>query len=145
METMSNHTTPEQLMEATVNVVRAYVSNNRLDSAELPAVIRQVHDCFRGLGEEQTAAGKAEPHVPIKKSVTRNYLVCLECGMHLKMLKRHMGSAHQMSLADYRSKWGLSPSYPVVAPSYAETRSALAKQIGLGTRNRRKSGRRKRA
>jgi predicted transcriptional regulator len=142
---MSDETNPEKLMEATVDVVRAYVSNNRLDAVELPSFIRQVHDCFRGLGNAQAEHGKAEPHVPIKRSVTRNYLVCLECGMQLKMLKRHMGSAHQMSLADYRTKWGLPPSYPVVAPSYAETRSALAKEIGLGTRNRRKGGRRKRA
>ena len=142
---MNTFATPEQLMEATVNVVRAYVANNRLDSAELPAVIRQVHECFRGLGEEQAATKKAEPQVPIKKSVTRNHLVCLECGVQLKMLKRHMGSAHQMSLADYRSKWSLPPSYPVVAPSYAETRSALAREIGLGTRNRRKGNRRKRS
>ncbi len=141
----SNHATPEQLMEATVDVVRAYVANNRLDSAELPGVIRQIHDCFRGLGEEQAQTGKAEPHVPIKKSVTRHHLTCLECGMQLKMLKRHVGSAHQPTLADYRTKWSLPPSYPVVAPSYAETRSALAKEIGLGTRNRRKPGRRKRS
>ncbi len=141
---MNDSATSGQLMEATVSVVRAYVSNNRVESAELPAVIRQVHDCFRGLGEDRNAAGKAEPHVPIKKSVTRNHLVCLECGMQLKMLKRHMGSAHKMSLADYRAKWGLPPSYPVVAPSYAETRSTLAKEIGLGTRNRRKGAKRKR-
>ena len=128
-----------ELLALTTNIVAAHVSNNPVNVADLPRLIREVHDTLTsvsgGAGREPE---RPTPAVPIKKSVTPDFIICLEDGKKLKMLKRHLKTAYNMSPEDYRERWGLSPDYPMVAPNYAKQRSRLAKQIGLGTRARRK-------
>ncbi len=123
----------------TTNIVAAHVSNNSVAVADLPVIIRDVYDTLSAVG---TGAGREPerptPAVPIKKSVAPEYIVCLEDGKKLKMLKRHLKTAYDMSPEEYRDRWGLPADYPMVAPNYAKQRSRLAKQIGLGTRARRK-------
>jgi predicted transcriptional regulator len=105
--------------------------------SDLPQVIREVYQTLSVLGGAAPAAAeKPTPAIPVKKSVTPEYIVCLEDGKKLKMLKRHLRTAYNMSPEEYRDKWGLPADYPMVAPSYAKQRSKLAKQIGLGTRGR---------
>lgn len=115
------------------NIVSAYLSNNQLTAADVPAFIRSV---IAALGEEAASESPPEqqqqPAVPIKKSVRSDAVVCLECGATQKTLKRHLGVAHNLTPAEYREKWNLPKDYPMVAPSYAEARSAMAKKIGLG-------------
>lgn len=127
-----------ELLTMTAEVVSAYASNNLLAPAQLSEVISTVFTTFAGLerggGVEKPEALK--PAVPVRKSVTPDYIVCLEDGKKLKMLKRHLRSTYNMTPDEYRAKWGLPPDYPMVAPKYAEQRSAFAKKIGLG----RKSG-----
>jgi predicted transcriptional regulator len=124
----------EELLRMTAEVVAAYVSNNTLPTTQLAEVISAVYTSLKTLDDKGVEA-KAEPlkpAVPIRKSITPDYLVCLEDGKKLKMLKRHLRSTYGMTPDDYRQKWGLPPDYPMVAPNYAEQRSAFAKQIGLG-------------
>ncbi|MBV8338098.1 MAG: MucR family transcriptional regulator [Alphaproteobacteria bacterium] len=124
----------EELLRMTADVVAAYVSNNTLPTTQLAEVINAVYTSLKAL-EGQVAQPQAEPlkpAVPIRKSVTPEFLVCLEDGKKLKMLKRHLRSTYNMTPDDYRAKWGLPPDYPMVAPSYAERRSEFAKKIGLG-------------
>ncbi len=122
------------LLELTAKIVAAQLSGNSVPPADLPGLIRSVHDARASTGAEP--APPHEPVVPVKKSVTPNYLVCLEDGKKLKMLKRHLRTAYNMSPDDYRAKWGLASDYPMVAPAYAKQRSDLAKAIGLGRRPR---------
>jgi predicted transcriptional regulator len=124
----------EELLRMTADVVAAYVSNNTLPTTQLAEVINAVYNSLRSL-ENHPAEPQAEPlkpAVPIRKSVTPDYLICLEDGKKLKMLKRHLRSTYNMTPDEYRSKWGLAPDYPMVAPNYAEQRSEFAKKIGLG-------------
>ena len=118
------------------DIVAAYVSNNSVQAAELPALIQSVHaslmEAAAGLVEAPADAPK-EPAVPIKKSVTNDHIVCLEDGKKFKSLKRHLSTAFGLTPSAYRTKWGLPNDYPMVAPAYAAQRSALAKQIGLGS------------
>src|SRR5438034_3279893 len=127
--------TPEdELLRMTADVVAAYVSNNTLATAQLADVIHAVYNSLRGL-DGQVAEPPPEPlkpAVPIRKSVTPDYLICLEDGKKLKMLKRHLRSTYNMTPDEYRAKWGLAADYPMVAPNYAEQRSEFAKKIGLG-------------
>jgi predicted transcriptional regulator len=125
---------PTDLQTLTARVVAAFVGNNPVAVSDLPALINNVQAAFRGLGEEKSAAPRAEltPAVPIKKSVTPDYIVCLEDGKKLKMLKRHLKTVYNMSPDDYRAKWGLPPEYPMVAPNYAKARSEMATKLGLG-------------
>ena len=120
----------------TAEVVAAFVSNNPLPRSELPALIQTVHDALATLGANgETASPKEEPKEPavsIRKSVTPGYLICLEDGKHFKSLKRHL-TAHGLTPDQYREKWKLPSDYPMVAADYAESRSAMAKAIGLGT------------
>ena len=111
-------------------VVSAYVSNNSVPSSQVSDLIASVHEALTSVGEKP--AEKLKPAVPIKKSVTPDYLICLEDGKKLKMLKRHLRTAFNLSPDDYRKKWGLPSDYPIVAPKYAAQRSELAKKIGLG-------------
>ena len=111
-------------------IVVAYVSNNSVPTSELPGLIRNVHNALAHTGERPVQS--REPAVPIKTSVKPDYIVCLEDGKKLKMLKRHLRTAFDLSPKEYRKKWGLSESYPMVAPKYAKKRSELAKKIGLG-------------
>tara|TARA_R110000868_G_scaffold31627_14_gene115846 strand:- start:9267 stop:9716 length:450 start_codon:yes stop_codon:yes gene_type:complete len=124
---------PSHLLKLAGQIVSAYVSNNEVPTGDLPEFIRTVHDALSDL-EHGTGSANRElvPVVPIKKSVTADYIVCLEDGKKLKMLKRYLRSQYGMSPEDYRARWGLPSDYPMVAPNYASQRSRLAKQIGLG-------------
>ena len=136
---MTEQAESNEILALTTNIVAAHVSNNSVAVADLPRLIREVHDSLTSVG----AGGGREPErptpvVPIKKSITPEHIVCLEDGKKLKMLKRHLKTAYNMSPDEYRERWGLAADYPMVAPNYAKQRSKLAKQIGLGTRGRRK-------
>ena len=124
----------DQLLRMTTEVVAAYVSNNTLPTAQLGDVINAVYRSLKGLEEPvaEPAPEPAKPAVPIRKSITPEYLICLEDGKKLKMLKRHLRSTYNLTPDEYRARWGLAPDYPMVAPNYAEQRSAFAKKIGLG-------------
>jgi predicted transcriptional regulator len=128
-----------ELMVLTTNIVSAHVSNNSVAVADLPRLIQDVHDTLASLSQGPAAEPeRPTPAVPIKKSIMPEYLVCLEDGKKLKMLKRHLKTAYNMTPEEYRERWGLSADYPMVAPSYAKQRSRLAKEIGLGTREKRR-------
>ena len=120
----------------TVQIVSAHIGHNNVAQADLPALIAQVYSALSGLGKPVEPAGPArpEPAVPIRKSVTPEFIICLEDGKKLKMLKRHLASAYNMTPDQYRERWGLQADYPMVAPNYAQQRSELAKTIGLGRR-----------
>ncbi|MFN3389905.1 MAG: MucR family transcriptional regulator [Allosphingosinicella sp.] len=128
----------ESLIALTADVVSAHVSNNSVAVNDLPQLIQNVHNALKGLGgQSDQAPARAEPAVSIRSSVKPDYIVCLEDGKKLKMLKRHLMTHYQMTPEEYRQKWGLGIDYPMVAPNYAEQRRALAKKIGLGTKRRR--------
>jgi predicted transcriptional regulator len=136
---MAEQAKPSELLALTTNIVSAHVSNNSVAVADLPRLIREVHDTLFGVA---SGAGREPerptPAIPIKKSVTPEHIICLEDGKKLKMLKRHLKTAYNLTPEEYRERWGLPADYPMVAPNYAKQRSKLAKQIGLGTRARRK-------
>ena len=124
-----------EIIEMTADIVAAYVSNNSVSSTDLPALIQQIHRALAGVVDGaavQEPAAPATPAVSIKKSITPDYLICLEDGRKFKSLKRHLRTKYDMSPEEYRAKWGLAKDYPMVAPNYAQARSALAKQMGLG-------------
>ncbi len=128
----------EELLALTAEIVSSHVSNNSVAVAELPQLIEQVFNTLWGLGSASGGQdARPEPAVPIKKSITPNYMICLEDGKKLKMLKRHLKTQYDMSPEDYRDRWGLPADYPMVAPNYAKQRRELAKKIGLG-RSRKK-------
>src|SRR5438105_6566883 len=133
----------EDLLRMTADVVAAYVSNNTLATAQLADVIHAVYNSLRGLDGQvaEPAAEPLKPAVPIRKSITPDYLICLEDGKKLKMLKRHLRSTYNMTPDEYRAKWGLAQDYPMVAPKYAAQRSEFAKKIGLGRGTGRNSAR----
>lgn len=121
------------LLKLAGQIVSAYVSNNSVATGDLPGFIRTVHDTLTEIEGGNEAGNKdLTPVVPIKKSVTADYIICLEDGKKLKMLKRYLRSQYGMSPEDYRARWNLPADYPMVAPNYASQRSRLAKQIGLG-------------
>jgi predicted transcriptional regulator len=136
---MADNTNNPDILGLTAQIVSAHVSNNTVSSETLSALIHDVYRTLANVGTEPPEAEKPAPAVPVKKSVFPDYIICLEDGKKLKMLKRHLKTAYDMSPEQYREKWGLPADYPMVAPSYAKHRSSLAKQIGLGTkpRNRR--------
>jgi len=123
---------PADIMECASDIVSAYVSNNPIQSAELPELIREIHSTLKTLGSSHGVSATPEPAIPIKKSITDDFLICLEDGKKFKSLKRHLRSKYGLSPEEYREKWGLPYDYPMVAPSYARKRSALAKEMGLG-------------
>lgn len=132
---MNENPTKEDLLVLTSEIVSAYVSNNTMPANEVTGIIEQVYKTLANVNKESSVStDRPKPAVPIKKSITPDYLICLEDGKQLKMLKRHLKTAYDMSPDDYRERWGLPADYPMVAPSYAEKRSRLAKDIGLGTR-----------
>jgi predicted transcriptional regulator len=120
----------------TAQIVSAHVSNNSISPDALTALIQEVYRTLSGVGKEPAQPEKPQPAVPIKKSVFPDHIICLEDGKKLKMLKRHLKTAYNMSPEQYRERWGLAPDYPMVAPNYARHRSSLAKKIGLGTKPR---------
>ncbi|HEX7819474.1 MAG TPA: MucR family transcriptional regulator [Sphingobium sp.] len=128
----------ELLVTLTADIVAAHVSNNSVAVSDLSLLIQNVHGALTGLSSEKPVPQvKQEPAVSIRSSIKPDYLVCLEDGKKLKMLKRHLMTHYQMTPDDYRTKWNLPADYPMVAPSYAEQRRSLAKKIGLGTARRR--------
>jgi MucR family transcriptional regulator, transcriptional regulator of exopolysaccharide biosynthesis len=134
----------EDMLRLATDIVSAYVQFNPLPAGQLAQMIRDVHETLSGLaGSGSSAAEKLKPAVPIKKSITPEYIICLEDGKKLKMLKRYLRSRYDLSPEEYRSKWGLPADYPMVAPNYAEQRSQFAKQIGLGRTATKRRGRRK--
>jgi predicted transcriptional regulator len=131
---MAERPTDTTILGLTAQIVSAHAANNDLGATALSGAIRAVYDTLVNIGDAPAAPiEKAEPAVPVRKSVFPDYIVCLEDGKRLKMLKRHLSTSYNMTPEQYRAKWGLDGSYPMVAPNYAERRSALAKQIGLGT------------
>jgi predicted transcriptional regulator len=122
----------QDLVRLTTDIVSAYLTNNSVPVAEIPAIIKSIHATLQSFGNESAPATTQKPAVPIKKSVQDDYIVCLEDGAKLKMLKRYLRSRYDMTPEDYRQKWSLPADYPMVAPNYAELRSAFAKKIGLG-------------
>jgi predicted transcriptional regulator len=128
----------ETLITLTADIVSAHVSNNSVAVSDLPLLIQNVHNALNGLGSRQEEpAPRPEPAVSIRSSIKPDYIVCLEDGKKLKMLKRHLMTHYGMTPDEYRQKWGLNADYPMVAPNYAEQRRTLAKKIGLGTKRRR--------
>ena len=133
--------TDQEKLRWSADIVAAYVSQNSVSPAGIPELIRSVYDAFGNLGQAPTPARpteKQKPAVPVSKSVGDDYIVCLEDGKRLKMLKRYLRSRYDMSPEEYRRKWGLPPDYPMVAPAYSARRSDFAKQIGLGRGVRRR-------
>jgi len=131
----------DTLLTLTADIVAAHVSNNSVAVNDLPNLIQNVHSALSGISQSSSAPEpKPEPKVSIRSSVKPDYIVCLEDGKKLKMLKRHLMTHYNMTPEQYRQKWGLSPDYPMVAPNYAEQRRTLAKSIGLGTKRRRTRG-----
>jgi len=133
------------LLEMTTTVVAAYLRNNTAASAQISEVIHTVHDALKSLsdGRAEPEPEPQKPAVPIRRSVMPDYIVCLEDGKQLKMLKRHLRTTYGMTPDEYRAKWGLPADYPMVAPNYAQQRSDFAKKIGLGRQATRRTGRRK--
>jgi predicted transcriptional regulator len=136
---MAEQTKPGEILSLTTSIVAAHVSNHTVPVTDLPQLIRDVYQTLSNVeGGGDREAERPTPAVPVRKSVTPDHIVCLEDGKKLKMLKRHLKTAYNMTPEEYRERWGLAPDYPMVAPNYAKQRSKLAKQIGLGTRARRK-------
>jgi predicted transcriptional regulator len=135
---MNNSDQGGDLLALTTEIVAAHVSNNTVAVGDLPQLINQVYSSLANIGNAPVVpAERPQPAVPIKKSVHPDFIVCLEDGKKLKMLKRHLKTAYNMTPEVYRERWGLTADYPMVAPNYARQRSRLAKEIGLGTRARR--------
>lgn len=137
---MTDTVADDNLIDLTAEIVSAYVSNNTVASSDLAGLINEVYNAL-----QRTSGSTVEPEpeplrpaVPVKKSVTPDYIICLEDGKKFKSLKRHLRTQYNMSPEDYREKWGLPADYPMVAPNYAAARSQLAKQMGLGQQRRRK-------
>ncbi len=128
----ANDIMSETLITLTADIVAAHVSNNSVAVSDLPLLIANVHGALSGLGGQVVVETPLEPAVPIRNSVKRDYIVCLDDGKKLKMLRRHLMTHYGMTPDDYRAKWGLPADYPMVAPAYAEQRRQLAKDIGLG-------------
>jgi predicted transcriptional regulator len=131
----SLETKSEDALRLSVEIVASYLMNNSVSAGSIPDLIRSVHGSLNSLGQSEAPTRpteKQKPAVPISRSVNEDYIVCLEDGKQLKMLKRYLRSRHNLTPDEYRRKWGLSPDYPMVAPAYATRRSEFAKQIGLG-------------
>ena len=126
---------PDLILSLSAELVSAHVAKNKVPAEDLPKLIQEVHRALSNAVQAGTSAPKAEPAVPVNKSVLNAHLVCLECGKSLSLLKQHLRTEHDLTPGQYRQKWVLPGSYPIVAPGYAKVRSALAKKIGLG-RNR---------
>ena len=138
---MDNQQSDDTLITLTTDIVAAHVSNTSGSVNDLPQLIQKVHGALSGLsGTAAAPEVKPEPRVSIRSSIKPDYIVCLEDGKKLKMLKRHLMTHYQMTPDQYRQKWGLSADYPMVAPNYAEQRRALAKSIGLGPKRRKTRG-----
>ena len=127
----------------TTKIVASHVANNSVVVGDLPKLIQQVFEALSNVSSGSASPERPRPAVPIRRSVTPDFIVCLEDGKKLKMLKRHLKTSYGLTPNEYRERWGLAADYPMVAPSYAAQRSALAKKIGLGTKPRKRRRRRK--
>lgn len=128
-------TSDSELVDLSTEIVSAYVSHNVVSPADLPKLIVDVHNTLRGLGQSVNPAEERKPAVPVRKSISSDYLICLEDGKKFKSLKRHLRTHYDLSPEEYREKWGLPADYPMVAPNYSQTRSNLAKANGLGRKS----------
>ena len=136
---MPDQTSHTDLLSLTTEIVSSHVSNNTVAQSDISSLIEQVFRTLASLGgHAPMSADRPQPAVPIKKSVTPEFIICLEDGKKLKMLKRHLKTAYDMTPEEYRERWGLPSDYPMVAPNYAKQRSRLAKDIGLGTKGKTK-------
>ncbi|MEJ8571332.1 MucR family transcriptional regulator [Microbaculum marinum] len=137
---MDQSTPKTELIDLAADIVSAYVSNNTVPTSDLAALIGDVHQALvkAATGAMEPVKEELKPAVPVRRSVTPDYIVCLEDGKKFKSLKRHLRTHYDLSPEEYREKWGLAPDYPMVAPNYAAARSALAKKMGLGQRRKRK-------
>lgn len=137
---MAENSNSTSFIELTADIVSAYVSNNSVASSEIPGLIGQVHSALMRVssGQVEAPSEPLKPAVPVKRSVTSDYIVCLEDGKKFKSLKRHLRTQYNITPEQYREKWGLPADYPMVAPNYAAARSQLAKQMGLGQQRRRR-------
>jgi predicted transcriptional regulator len=128
--------------ELTTDIVAAYVRRSQIGADQLPVLISTVHQTLVSLGKPATEANQERtPAVPIRRSVHRDYVVCLECGWRAQTLRRHLTTGHGLTVEQYRARWGLPREHPITAPSYSERRSSLAKQLGLGRDGRRSRAR----
>ena len=135
---MSEKPDVSELLELTTEIVGAHVGNNTVATGDMPKLIQDVYKTLMALGSAPAKAERPRPSVPVKKSISPDYIICLEDGKKLKMLKRHLKTAYNMTPEDYRERWGLASDYPMVAPNYAKHRSRLAKKIGLGRKPRKR-------
>ena len=135
---MAEESPSTELLGLTAEIVAAHVSNNSVALADLPNLIQDVYKTLASVGQPMVKSqpDRPQPAVPVKKSITPEYLICLEDGKKLKMLKRHLQTSYNLTPEQYRERWGLGSDYPMVAPNYAKHRSSLAKKIGLGTKPR---------
>ena len=140
LDSASEHMSSPNYIELTANIVSAYVSNNSVSSADIPALISHVHNALLRVsgGTGEFSSEPLKPAVTVKRSITPEHLICLEDGKKFKSLKRHLRTQYNMTPEQYREKWGLPSDYPMVAPNYAAARSELAKQMGLGQQRRRR-------
>ena len=138
----------EQILGLTAQIVSAHVRHNSVTADALPGLIQDVYRALLNIGQQPVQAEKTAPAVPVKQSIRQDRIICLEDGKSFSMMKRHLMTDHKLTPQQYREKWGLPRDYPMVAPDYAKTRSALAKKIGLGRKAgrpvKRAAGRRKR-
>ena len=136
-----NQAAEDTLLTLTADIVAAHVSNNSVAVNDLPNLIQNVHQALTSIsGSRPAAEEKPQPAVSVRSSIKPDYITCLECGQKQKMLKRHISTAHNVTPAEYRQRFGLAADYPMVAPNYAEQRRTLAKSIGLGTKRKRTRG-----
>ena len=137
---MSEELKAGSLLQMATTIVAAHVSKSSVPAADIPRILNDIYQALSGLagGKLAGAPARHEPAVPVKKSVTPDYIICLECGKKQKMLKRHIRTAYGLSPEQYREKWDLPAEYPMVSANYAKKRSALARQIGLGTGGKRR-------
>src|ERR1700733_8726720 len=131
----------ETVLRLTAQIVSAHVEHNSVQAEALPGLIERVYQTLRGVGQAPVEVEKPVPVVPIKQSVKPDFIVCLEDGKRLKMLKRHLMTSYKLTPAQYRTRWGLPSDYPMVAPNYAKVRSSLAQKIGLGRKPETPQGR----
>ncbi len=131
---MNDSAKPGSILSLTAEIVAAHVANNTVPVGDLPHLIQQVHHTLATVGVKGAQAPRPEPAVPIKRSVMPDHIICLEDGKKLKMLKRHLKTAYNMTPEQYRERWDLPAEYPMVAPNYARQRSQLARELGLGTK-----------
>jgi predicted transcriptional regulator len=138
-----NENASSTYIDLAADIVSAYVSNNSVPAGDLPGLISQVHLALArvGNGAAEASAEAPKPAIAIKKSVTPDYIICLEDGKKFKSLKRHLRTQYNLTPEQYRDKWGLAPDYPMVAPNYAKARSDLAKEMGLGQQRRKRRAR----